>query len=582
MDRLIRFFVSAVVIFLFILSLAPDSVCQAGIIPPPEYDVVGVSPERSEPVLRPGPPRKSTDETRMILGDLSSGTDSRWLDDILVQDTDYDEIEPALHKAPDGTLFIAVEQYGTTFDGWVRVYRSTDDGQTWSWLVSFTHGEEARNPSITYAERTSGEKWVFLTFEVTMSDSTKRIRVIRFDPDTPSTWDSVEAASFTYTPEDVYPRICTDNLVYDLYYVYLTYTVNAIDYFPVMFTRSLDYGLTFTIPTNITGGAENSQFVTRPDITYGTAGLFVAFEKLGWTGTTWETQVWMTRSTNYGSTWDSAIQLTTSDDGAWHPSIAAAVGVSTVMVAFTYSDGSQTDIRDAYSTDGGDSFSAVGWLPWNMDDEKSVALTVSDSNGRYHAAFWRDYDIRYTSTDTASPGTWLGTTLVNDYNWASSAFSRPAICVNPTAPATEECRVAWTDFRDGYYHIYFDNQRPPTIAATFGCNPSMGTVPFATQMAVSLDNLYTGQIRRLAGRIDVALANGASVSNWRSGYTNVAAGDSYSVTWWQNIPAVSNVIGDNVFSLIAVDITPSPYNQPPYPPAGDSDTASCTVTAVAP
>jgi len=29
-------------------------------------------------------------------------------------------------------------------------------------------------------------------------------------------------------------------------------------------------------------------------------------------------------------------------------------------------------------------------------------------------------------------------------------------------------------------------------------------------------------------------------------------------------------------------VTPPPYNQPPYPPAGDTDTASCTVTGIAP
>ncbi len=33
---------------------------------------------------------------------------------------------------------------------------------------------------------------------------------------------------------------------------------------------------------------------------------------------------------------------------------------------------------------------------------------------------------------------------------------------------------------------------------------------------------------------------------------------------------------------LPVDVTPVPYNQPPYPPAGDSDSSSCTVVANAP
>jgi hypothetical protein len=104
---------------------------------------------------------------------------------------------------------------------------------------------------------------------------------------------------------DIYPRICTDNLIYDVFYVYLTYSAYAIDYYAAMFTRSLDYGETYAEPQNITGAAETSSFVTRPDIAYGTAGLFVAFEKLGWSGSAWATQVWVARSTNYGSSWNT-------------------------------------------------------------------------------------------------------------------------------------------------------------------------------------------------------------------------------------------------------------------------------------
>jgi hypothetical protein len=121
-----------------------------------------------------------------------------------------------------------------------------------------------------------------------------------------------------------------------------------------------------------------------------------------------------------------------------------------------------------------------------------------------------------------------------------------------------------------------------TLAATFTCLPSSGTVPFATQMSVTLDNLYTGQTRRLAGRINIILANGQSITNWRGGYTNVSAGSQYAVNWSQTIPAVGSVVGDNDFFLEAEDVTPAPYNQPPYPPAGDTATAACSITGAAP
>ncbi len=48
------------------------------------------------------------------------------------------------------------------------------------------------------------------------------------------------------------------------------------------------------------------------------------------------------------------------------------------------------------------------------------------------------------------------------------------------------------------------------------------------------------------------------------------------------IPALGSVIGVNLFELVGEDVTPAPFNQPPYPPAGDTATASCMVTGVAP
>ncbi|MBX3396596.1 MAG: exo-alpha-sialidase [Phycisphaerae bacterium] len=423
----------------------------------PTPAAVNTTPERPEPGGRRGPMSSASDETQMLIGDLTERPRSGWLSDVLVGDPTFDEVEPAMCKSPEGVLFIAVEQYGATYDGWVRVYRSNDGGQTWAWLISFRTGTESRNPSITYAKRASGEKWVFLAYAATMSDSSKQIIVIRFDPSNPSgTWTPVTAATgITGTP-DIYPRICTDTLIYDVFYVYVTYSVNAVDYYAVKFTRSLDYGLTYSAPQDITGGAESSSFMSRPDIAYGSAGLFVAFEKAGWTGSAWKTQVWVTRSTNYGGTWSAPIQLTTAEDGAWHPSVAAAVGVSTVMIAFTQPFASQTDIFCAYSTNGGTSFSSGGPLPRTFDDEKTVALSVSDSGGLYHAAFWRAYNIEYTSTDATSPLPWAPVALVNEANWASSAYSRPAICINPTKPKAQEACVAWTDYRGSFYDVYFD------------------------------------------------------------------------------------------------------------------------------
>jgi len=120
-----------------------------------------------------------------------------------------------------------------------------------------------------------------------------------------------------------------------------------------------------------------------------------------------------------------------------------------------------------------------------------------------------------------------------------------------------------------------------TIGASFDCVPSSGVLPFASQFTVGLNNL-TSENRRAAAMIDVTVANGSSYTSWRSGYTNLSPGENFERSWNQSFPAAGGLVGDNVFNLQVLDVTPAPYNQPPYAPDGDTATGGCTVTASAP
>jgi len=121
-----------------------------------------------------------------------------------------------------------------------------------------------------------------------------------------------------------------------------------------------------------------------------------------------------------------------------------------------------------------------------------------------------------------------------------------------------------------------------TVETLISANPDSGTLPFTSQFTATLTNLLGGETRQVAGSIDVITGNGTSISNWRSGYTNLTGGDDYTAVWNQNFPASSMVLGANVFTLTGVDVTPAPYNQPPYIPSGDTHSSSTTVTATAP
>lgn len=120
------------------------------------------------------------------------------------------------------------------------------------------------------------------------------------------------------------------------------------------------------------------------------------------------------------------------------------------------------------------------------------------------------------------------------------------------------------------------------IYASLSCAPTTGTLPFTTNFWVVMGSNYATETRRLAGRIDVTLASGSYYGNYRAGYTNLSPGECYSTSWNQLIPALPTLVGSNLFKLIAEDVTPPPYNQPPHSPSGGTDTDSCALIGSAP
>jgi hypothetical protein len=101
-------------------------------------------------------------------------------------------------------------------------------------------------------------------------------------------------------------------------------------------------------------------------------------------------------------------------------------------------------------------------------------------------------------------------------------------------------------------------------------------------MTITLTNENPQNVRRIDGRITATLGNGQSYINWRGGYTNIAPLASFVSSWNQSLPAVGPVVGSNVFQLVARDVTPAPYNLPPYLPSGYMDTDMCTVVGIQP
>ncbi len=227
-----------------------------------------------------------------------------------------------------------------------------------------------------------------------------------------------------------------------------------------------------------------------------------------------------------------------------------------------------------------DGYYGTDWLQVELDETASVTLDLEsewpvivglaelEPPGSGDCADWTGYVDPWDVVWPCSPESMTFDALSAGTHW---------LLVYPYFTHGNEC-----GFRNTYAATVSWPTSAPTVDASFTCAPDSGIVPFQTLMTVALDNLYPLQIRRVAGRIDIELANGSSYPNWRAGYTNIQPGETFTTSWVQNIPALGSVVGNNTFGLLAEDVTPPPYNQPPYAPSGDTATDVCTVTAVAP
>jgi len=223
----------------------------------------------------------------------------------------------------------------------------------------------------------------------------------------------------------------------------------------------------------------------------------------------------------------------------------------------------------------------------------SVLADVSVKFWRYLNVEQPSYDHAYVrvSNDGSSWTTvWENSAEVTDSSWSQVEYDISAV-----ADGQSTVYLRWTmgatDSSWQYSGWNIDDVEiwglggtvtpTDTVEVAIGCTPSSGQLPFTTQMAVSLTNLTT-ENRRAAGRIDMVIGNGTPYTNWRAGWTNLSSGEVFSTFWNQSLPALGSLVGSNVFTLFGEDVTPAPYNQPPFAPSGDTDSDACTVTATSP
>ncbi|MGF1669491.1 MAG: sialidase family protein [Balneolaceae bacterium] len=173
----------------------------------------------------------------------------------------------------------------------------------------------------------------------------------------------------------------------------------------ILFSRSTNGGKTFSDPINLSnteaGAGKGRLTAFRWD--NGSLDLAISPEgKLYAAWTEYEGALYVSRSTDRGQTFSEPVRIAGTDsEPARGPDLAVDPD-GTVHIVWTIGEDVAADIRYAYSTDGGNSFSKPE-IVFESGTHSDAPKLASDSNGNLHLVFAnllspasRQYTIQYT------------------------------------------------------------------------------------------------------------------------------------------------------------------------------------------
>lgn len=381
--------------------------------------------------------------------DVGGGGD-RWLPhEFLLVGGEFSELRPTMASDAAGNLYAAFQEETEPGEHTLQVYRSTDGGEHWSRLF-WVYGANMISPSIAVGEGT--ENWLFVAFH---NQTTEKIYVIRYSLDTMGVSDFTTILDNPLGVSN--PRIVTDCSEYAGWYAYIVFNAMAVDNWVFEHARTTDYGDTWTTPEIVGGycgypGEFYDATHARPDIEYGSGNLHIAFDNYPSPCTSAQRDIFLLTSHNFGGSWDPVVALTTHSNDEHDPAVAAVKSYPdniTTVVAYTrdYYD-MDDDVWFTYSQDDGATWDSPSCIACSTPQERNINLVTSNDTGYIHGAFWDEFNINYAVADYSAPDAWTRHDSLSTLDTVSDIDCRPAITIDPTAPAAEEAGIAWTDFRN--------------------------------------------------------------------------------------------------------------------------------------
>jgi hypothetical protein len=355
-----------------------------------------------------------------------------------------------------GNLYVAMEDDSLAPNNFVQMYKSSDDGQTWTAFYFVQNGSASvGNPSLAVGQGSTGD---VLLVAYVVDDLT--------NPRQPevATMALVGGTGFTVHPVSSFaswdysdPVIWTDSHSYSGWWAYLTAEAvfdagaNNIN---VSFWRSTD-GVTWDTQEVPFGNLDAFEW-KDPEGSFGTDGNTVFLASYNNT----DNNIYVNLSDDFGTSFNGEIAVGLIDPEPSHavdPEIEAAINGNNVMLVYTIGSATSDNPGQTYSTDAGLTWPNPMWPMDGYDpdvNEFAVALTANEGGGSWHVAWTRaDWWVDASSRPQDLSGFWPNSHMrVNDTDWASVSNTKKGIASNWS---TDRPGVAWSDYRGDGYDTYF-------------------------------------------------------------------------------------------------------------------------------
>jgi len=416
------------------------------------------------------------------------------------QDFDVDE------DTGDMYAIVDTDNDGTTTNDSIIVYRSQDNGATWTfWRATYSTNSEMNNPRIRVAKDAGGQAWVCMHY---IAGTTSRIR--RMTPDqSSSAYETVVADAVEFADMDA--DVGTGAYLYVVYVIDGTTTVRVC-------RNALD-GAGFVDDANI---YTNAGIVNTHPAVAAAAGGNAAVAFTHETGTVPEIRI--KRTTNNGASWITSELVAPA--GGWDD-------IYDIDVAFSRSGTTVGWITITFEFSTGDNFgyflstdSGLNWA-WEStfggaDDENLGSIRARKSDGSVTVAYNHDPgdDVMFSWTPAVAPTSFTTPIAINEF---------PATGYWPATAGwnqTGNSAIIYADYTNNYRIMYdsYNNTGIDGTSEVFGEIIQNSPNPFSATTNISFtltqSSPVTISVYNIAGQLVNTIADNQSFNE-----------GSHSVQW---------------------------------------------------